>query len=126
MGGKRVKLALAHPVYEPIEDVYGAAGGLLQEQLALLRAMNGGAAAAAAKKGGITPAVLRETAGIARAISLLAAEIRQREKHAHRAFDRLTVEERFEALCSTVRELSAPERDRLRALLDELAVGVLG
>jgi hypothetical protein len=70
--------------------------------------------------GQVTPALARESSGIARALTALMAELRQQEKHHRQMIDRLTAEERTQLVIAFVREQTAESRVAFRRLLDEL------
>lgn len=70
--------------------------------------------------GEANPALARESASVARAMTSLAAELRAREKHEKSMVEAMTPEERRRVVFAFVRELDNDGRAEMRAVLDEL------
>jgi hypothetical protein len=76
---------------------------------------------AAVLSGEASPVILRESAGVARALVQLMAELRQQEKHHRTMVDRLTPEERLRLVIEFVRNEATQEmRVEFRRMLDDL------
>jgi hypothetical protein len=72
------------------------------------------------KEGGASPALARESAGVARSIATLSSEMRQQEKHLQQLVDRMSPSEADAAMEQYLRDLPLDRLDRFKSLLDEL------
>lgn len=116
--------------HQPLElpTPHEEADALLRDELEHLRSLRQTVADALAS-GKATPALVRESAGVARALVSVSTEIRQRDKYARSTVPKMTPEERDELVLSYIRDLPKERRAVIRELLDELDsedLGVLG
>lgn len=100
-------------------SVNGEVDEMLREELGHLRTLRATVSAALAA-GEATPALVRESAGVARALVAVSGEIRQREKHARQQVADMTPEEADALVAEYLRELTKERRAELREFLDEL------
>ena len=114
--GRRTKLQKAPSASTPGPD---QADHLLQRTIAHLELLLG-ALESTLESGDATPALARESANVARAMTGVAAELRQREKHAQQVVDAMSPAERHALVAAYIRDLTPEDRAPLRALLAEL------
>jgi hypothetical protein len=70
--------------------------------------------------GEASPALARESAGVARSIATLSSEQRQQEKHLQQLVDRMSPSEADDAMERYLRDLPLDRLGRFKSLLDEL------
>lgn len=131
MGGKRTKFRAPRKPRER-QGFRDGAQGMGQEQdeaRAMLRRAGKhlsiilDVAERSVEEGEVSPALVRETAGAARALVTLSAELRQREKHERQAVAKMTPEEKDDLVAEYIRDLPPDRRQALRVLLDDLDNG---
>lgn len=79
-----------------------------------------GAVEATLEAGDANPALARESAGVARAMTGLAAEVRQREKHVKDMVAKMSSVEQDELIKTYLRDLPVERRAEFRDLLDDM------
>lgn len=122
---KGPRLHLMPPGGPPIDPgttegaLHEAADGLLRRAMRHLDKLLGAVEGTLAS-GDCSPALARESAGVARALTGLAGELRQRERHIRDAVRAMPSDERDALILEYLRDLAPERRAAVVAFLDEL------